>query len=702
MSTAYRRRDLGEAVKIALSQGAVFTAGEDESPVLCLVLNGHPAALVKVSVETGRVLYSHKLPDTEAVTAVVSVRHEVYLAGPKKLFRYNPLTDELTELGAIPCESVIVWDLAVGADGRLYGVGYPGSFMFAYDPLHCSFTDLGTMKPGEDYARGIVSSGDMLYIGIGASAHAVAYRITDGSMRELPFELAGQPHTVKKVYPADDRLLITAGSQLWICDRQSGLVLRTLRCDGAFCSGPAGEEQVFYYKSDRTLCRYDAHTDIEEQLDESFAWPETEIKAWSWIHIKRGPLAGKQVLAGMAAFTEIVYYDLATGRCGQIQSEVEGQGVPVQSLHCDPEGRIIAGGYHRGMSIYDPGQAQWMFTSPQFRQIEGMLNHGGRVYFGTYRHAHIYHYDPSKPFAGEVDSKQGNPGFCFAPGELQDRPFVFASGEKEWYAGTIPDYGQLGGALIAFKTAKRGRAEEQGWTEEQERTDEQGRMEEQVRTEAQGRTENQVRTEEQSRTKKTDPSKQEEEEAENQTEEIWVQRHVIPNQSIIGLAYRNGMLYGGTSIYGGLGVAPAAEEARLFVWDTRQRQVIRQIRLVIAGEFVRPKLIGALSFGPDGLLWGAADIDGLLFAMDPGSLEAVKWKRLYPAAKPGSRWRPYYLFWDREGRLWTTAGRHISRVDPDTMEHEQVVAGADVMTLGQDGTVYYASGSQLIALCQRT
>src|SRR5690606_15892528 len=108
-------------------------------------------------------------------------------------------------------------------------------------------------------------------------------------------------------------------------------------------------------KSEQTLCRYDVAKDKLERLDESFQWPATEIKAWGWIRLKpKGSLKNKLLLAGMAAFAEMIVYDPETNKCEHRQLELEGQGVPVQNLHCDPEGRIIAGGYHRGISMYDP------------------------------------------------------------------------------------------------------------------------------------------------------------------------------------------------------------------------------------------------------------------------------------------------------------------------------------------------------------
>ncbi|MBA4493295.1 hypothetical protein ACFO25_06500 [Paenactinomyces guangxiensis] len=39
-------------------------------------------------------------------------------------------------------------------------------------------------------------------------------------------------------------------------------------------------------------------------------------------------------------------------------------------------------------------------------------------------------------------------------------------------------------------------------------------------------------------------------------------RNVVANQSVISLAYKDGFIYGGTSVSGGLGLKPAETEAK--------------------------------------------------------------------------------------------------------------------------------------------
>src|SRR5690606_985236 len=109
---------------------------------------------------------------------------------------------------------------------------------------------------------------------------------------------------------------------------------------------------------------------------------------------------------------------------------------------------------------------------------------------------------------------EGNPRTLFSlHDEEQDRPFgMLAVPEiKKIFMGTVPGYGILGGALAVI-----------------------------------------------------DPD----------TSTPEVHRNLIKNHGIVTFAYRNGILYGGTTIYGGLGIEPVEKEAKLFLWDTHKGELI--------------------------------------------------------------------------------------------------------------------------------
>jgi hypothetical protein len=95
----------------------------------------------------------------------------------------------------------------------------------------------------------------------------------------------------------------------------------------------------------------------------------------------------------------------------------------------------------------------------------------------------------------------------------QDRPFAVLGVEslKKVFFGTISDYGTLGGALSVYDV-------ETGKTE--------------------------------------------------------VHRNVVQDQSVSSLAYCDGMIVGGTTIAGGLGIKPKEKEAKLFLWDPKTNEKV--------------------------------------------------------------------------------------------------------------------------------
>ncbi|WP_409342321.1 S-layer homology domain-containing protein [Paenibacillus sp. MBLB4367] len=236
----------------------------------------------------------------------------------------------------------------------------------------------------------------------------------------------------------------------------------------------------------------------------------------------------------------------------------------------------------------------------------------------------------------ELDTKQPllrgeNPKKIHEIGSSQDRPFALETGEGKLFVGTVPKIGLLGGALSVYDGSK--------WE---------------------------------------------------------TYRNLIQDQSIMGLVYRDGKLYGSTTVWGGLDIAPTDSEAKMFVWDVAKKELITTFTPDIAqAGGKKAKAIGNLSFGPDGLLWGAAY--GTIFAIDPVTYKTVKQKEIVPTDWVYDHvWTPVKLQWDAEGILYTTLGSKLVAIDTKTMAHT-VIPGTktNLMALGPDGNLYYSEASML-------
>ena len=231
-----------------------------------------------------------------------------------------------------------------------------------------------------------------------------------------------------------------------------------------------------------------------------------------------------------------------------------------------------------------------------------------------------------------------NPMQMFQIGEDQDRINAMTVAEGKLFIGTIPYYGKLGGAITVY-----------------------------------------------------DPNA-----ADGATKRVY--RNVVPNQSIAGLAYRDGKIYGSTTIFGGLGVDPTESEAKLFVWDVATGQTLASFTPQAEGVG-RPKLIGGVSFGPDGLLWSTAN--GVIFAVDPETLQVVKSKNLYPEVTDYGMWRPAKMYWSADGLLYANVASKLTVIDPETLEF-RYLAETESFTTGRDGNIYFAPTNEKTLLYKLT
>ncbi|MFJ7936681.1 FIMAH domain-containing protein [Sporosarcina sp. NPDC096371] len=188
----------------------------------------------------------------------------------------------------------------------------------------------------------------------------------------------------------------------------------------------------------------------------------------------------------------------------------------------------------------------------------------------------------------------------------QDRPYIMEFADNKVLIGTIPDYKKLGGALTIY-----------------------------------------------------DP----------ETGERETHRNIVQDQSVVGIAYQDGKIYGSTTIRGGLDIQPTAEKAKMFVWDVAGKQKVTEFDLNIP-DLDKTPMISGLIFDEEGLFWGAAD--GILFAMNPNTFEVVKYKNYYPNIKNRGMWRPVHIIFGKDGLLYTDLAGKLTVVDPKSADLKHV------------------------------
>ncbi|MBD1379369.1 FIMAH domain-containing protein [Metabacillus arenae] len=163
-------------------------------------------------------------------------------------------------------------------------------------------------------------------------------------------------------------------------------------------------------------------------------------------------------------------------------------------------------------------------------------------------------------------------------------------------------------------------------------------------------------------------------------------RNIVENQSINGLAYKDGLVYGSTTIKGGLGSVPTAEQAKLFTWDPITEQKINEKNLEIEG-LDKPIHIGDLSAGPnDDYIWGGST--GYVFALNPDTLEVEKSVRVEEKPYP-FEWDQIDLKWSEDGLLYALVGVKLYVINPDTLDFKFVTKAVS-FDLGKDGNIYFS------------
>ncbi len=166
--------------------------------------------------------------------------------------------------------------------------------------------------------------------------------------------------------------------------------------------------------------------------------------------------------------------------------------------------------------------------------------------------------------------------------------------------------------------------------------------------------------------------------------------NIVPGQSVTGLAYRDGKLYGCTGVYGGLGSCPVDESAKLFVFDI-QKETVEQVRdIVLPHQQEKQYISGQLTWSADGKLF--AGTHNHLIEIDPETLDikaALKLGNLPPKQLEQFRWQGAYFHWMDDRRLLTNVGYALHMVNIETWEAQQLNEDTcQSFALTENGTIY--------------
>ncbi|WP_127581572.1 Vgb family protein [Paenibacillus koleovorans] len=450
-----------------------------------------------------------------------------------KLFQYTPGASSVVDLGQAGGQPFL-WSLAPGPSGSVYIGSFPNSKLMKYTP-GSGYTQLGSspLVSAEQYVRSVAydPASNMVYAGIGAHAHLIKYNPATGtSSNVLPAGYASESF----VYNLDiegGKLFarVLPSYKTIVFDIAGGVVTQETEIDkvssGLVSSVHNG---VVYFTKDNVLHTYH----IANKTYTSLGVPFPNAQDFGLIQLTDQTNYPGYTLVGIEnsmGKLMVAKYNLQNGTVTtQYVTGITETPNILQSLIKGPDNKIYTSGFLTGgTGMYTSMRSDQITIERGVGQTEAMATLNGKIYYGVYPEAYLYEHDPSQPW-----SIGTNPVKLFdLKSNKQDRPGSMVTAEGKLFIGSVPSYGELGGALTIY-----------------------------------------------------DPS----------TGVHTVKRNIVNNQSIIALTYQGGYVYGGTSISGGLGIAPTETSAKLLKYNIAAG-TSTVINLPVSGIAA----ITAITVGPD-------------------------------------------------------------------------------------------------------
>jgi hypothetical protein len=322
---------------------------------------------------------------------------------------------------------------------------------------------------------------------------------------------------------------------------------------------PPGDDGEIYLIQQSELKRYDPATKTLTGTGLTFSGRVQNTRSIGWAELNLPDYPGKSIV-GTLWRGEMFRYNPQTGRSEILPTAVRREPIEILSLAGGKTSAYAGGFLNGGLSVVDPKTGAATFN--RFSQLEAVLEtKDGKVWLGAYPEARLYSYDPSKPWSSP-EYAPGPPGTPDNPKlavnlkpDLQMRARALAEVNGKIAVGTVPEGDRLGGALVIHDPAT-------GTTQ--------------------------------------------------------VNRNVVQDESVFGITARKGIVYGGTSITGGLSTTPPTRtEGAVFAWD-----VARSRKLWETAPVTGEGTVTSVVLGPDGLLWGVAG--KTVFAVEPKHGKVVR------------------------------------------------------------------------------
>lgn len=611
--------------------GSSVGHGPDGQPQMYLMGSGEPAKFSVVNALTSELVSVHELPGAGGSWAVETVNDgDVYVGSYSTghLHRYNSADDTMEDLGApVPGQSAI-WSLTHDENGVVYGGTGSDGHIFSYDPETGQTRDYGALATDDQpLLARSLTAGDGK-IYTGVGSGAALYEIDAESGQRRQIGLPEDFGDLDYVYDLGLR---------------DGLLVAR-GTDG----GEPNPLHVYEVDSDEWVDSVDGAQGL-------FITPVAP-DGRSVYFVKENTLHRYDLESLEAEATSLTGIGDARGFGFLDLGDPEWPGMTVVGLR--HTGDYFLHNLETGESRKATAEAAGA-PAPLRAMSEGP---DGRVYFGSFLAGGLAAYDPETgekelidgTRVGQAEGMTQHDGAVYVgtypsgsiwrydpdepeqpPEEVlslyddhgQSRPFGMASAGEYLAVGTVAKNGALGGGLTIL-----------------------------------------------------DP----------ETGEYWFD-DVVPGQSVTALTYRDGVLYGTTSIYGGAGAPrPTETDAVLFAYDVEQREVMWQMA-PLPGEGA----LGDVAFDKDGKLWTHSTVSVARIDAETREVEATRNYGSYPWEDVDHAWGAADVWIDPyDEDLYVVSQGSMYRIDPETLDRTRYFRPASQGLFHNNGNVFLSRNPQ--------
>jgi streptogramin lyase len=629
-------RSLGVPLRDVLLIGGTVGTMADGRRVIWSAASGTPAYLNAIDPASGEPLLSVPLPGASGAYGVEQAPDgTVYVGtyGDGRLYRLRPGATAVDDLGVPIAGETYVWSVVVAPDGTVYGGTSPGGKVFSWHPATGTFRDHGVMAPGETYVKSIAYAGGKIYAGAYASWRITEFDPATGAKRQLPpppglTDPAGKVVNDLRAY---GRFLYaregTFPGPLRVYDVETGTWTDTV--DGAAgldVTPPGPDGRVWFFR------QFEAGSSELIGYDPvSKAQQRTGLKAYGRIVNTRGIGWAGDSIVGLFWRGLMFRYTPATGEHSTLRTGVPGQPTPVLALAPGPRGTVYAGGFLQG-GLAAVSTADGTAEYHRFSQIESLLPTRQGLVIGAYPDARVYRYDPAKPFysaeySDEAPSGEENPvKLLDLKSHVQSRPQGVATTAGKVVVGSTPSGDTLGGSLSVLD-ARTGAVER-------------------------------------------------------------VVDDFVTDEGITAMTAGKGVVYGATSVAGGLSTTPPTQDrATVFAYD-----VARGTKLWEANPSPAAKVISAVAVDARGRLW--AIVDGDVLQLDPRTGRTLRVFDTFAGHTGAGQ-----LALDDEGTTLyaLVGGAHVIKVDTDRKKWRPLFDQQALRMVYNAGDLVFSRDAELIA-----